>query len=344
MWGLEHRKPFLTHIFFLTLLSIVFGVGCSRQLLDYTDSQTKVTANELDLPPAHYESVAWLTANEIALTYRDPEEREGTTRVGLLDLESGQLEDIILPPQEEGCSPVASWINDLSRLSNGNLFYTFFCIDGGLSGELTEWDRESRAISQLIRYPDFGPGPFSVSPDMTEVLQENPVGAILANELHRFETGGEGQRILANFKRAGSPSWAPDGRSFIFVGTKSTPFDSPETFEDVEGLALSPWTIYEMSADQTELRDLLSGVNRVILKWSPSGDMIAFAGEYRGQSGVWLLEKDSGQVSLIWPYLAPFDWSPDGQYMVILPGENKGPFSSSNNTHPTILDLGGLPE
>jgi len=324
----------------LSYITLLLLAAC--RLLGYTDSQAKVTANKLDLPPAHYESVAWLTANEVALTYRNPEEREGTTRVALLNLESRRLEDIILPPQEEGCSPVASWINDLSRLSNGNLVYTFFCIDGGLSGELTEWDRESRATSQLIRYPNFGPGPFSVSPDMTEVLQENPVGGILSNELHQFEIGGEGQRILADFKRAGSPSWAPDGRSFIFVGTKSTPFDSPETFEDVEGLALSPWTIYEMSADETEPRELVSGVNRVILQWSPDGNKIAFAGEYQDQSGIWLLDKASGEVSLIWPYSTPFDWSPDGRSIVILPGENNGPFSLSNNTYPTILDLENL--
>lgn len=326
----------------LSYMTLLLLAGC--QLLGYVDSQAKVTANELDLPPAHYETVAWLNDDEIAFTYRQPDEREGTTRVALFNVVTGQLEDIILPPQREDCFPVASWINRLSRLSNGNLAYTYFCMEnpGGLAGELYEWDRENRATNQLIRYPDFGPGDFSMSPDMTEVLQENPVGAILSNELHRFEIGGEGQRILADFKRASGPSWAPDGRSFIFVGTKSTPFDSPETFEDVEGLALSPWTIYEISADQTELRELVSGVNRVILQWSPDGNKIAFAGEYRDRSGIWLLDKDSGEVSLIWPYSTPFDWSPDGRSMVILPGENNGPFSSSHNTYPTIVDLENL--
>lgn len=331
-----------TGAYMLCAMILLLLSGC--ELLGYADIRAKVSVDSLDLPAAQYESVAWLTTNEIALTYRNPDEREGTTRVGLANLQTGQLEDIILPPQREDCFPAASWINDLSRLSNGNMAYTYFCMEnpGGLAGELYEWDRESRTTTLLIPYPEFGPGPFSVSPDMTKVLQENPVGAILANELYRFEIGGEGQRILTDFKRAGSPSWAPDGRSFVFAGTQSTPFDSPEDFEDVEGLALSPWNIYEMSADQTELRELLTGVNRVTLKWSPNGDQIAFAGEYRERSGIWLLDKDSGEVSLLWQYSAPFDWSPDGRFMMILSGENNGPFFSSDFTYPTILDLEAL--
>ena len=323
----------------LAILTFLLLSGC--QSPGYEDATAKVTANVLDLPPAYYESVAWLNQGEIAFTYRQPEEREGTTRVALLNLETGQLEDIILPPQREDCFPAGSWINRLSRLSTGDLAYTYFCREnpGGLAGELSMWDRESRVITRLLDYPDFGPGPFSMSPDMTEVLQENPVGGILANELHRFEMDGTGQRLVPDFKRAGSPSWAPDGQSFIFAGTKSTPFDSPEDFDDVEGLALSPWTIYEMRADQSELQELLSGLSRSILKWSPNGDKIAFAGEFQNKRGIWMLERNSGEISLIWQAAASFDWSPDGKSMVILPGEDDGGSALSYLTYPTILNV-----
>lgn len=331
------KEAFVLLSFYVILIMLL--AGC--QLRGYIDSRPDVTATRLDLPQAQYESMAWLSASEIALAYKQPEAREGTIRIALFDLESGYLEDIILPLHPSSCSPVASSMSGLSRLSNGNLGYIYFCVGnpGGYSGELKEWDRASQESTTLVRYPDFGPGPYSVSPDMSEVLQENAVGAILANELHLFRIGGDSQRILTDFKRAGSPSWASDGHSFIFAGTKSTPFDSPETFEDVEGLALSPWSIYEMSADQSQLRELLSGLNRPLLAWSPDGKRIAFTATYRDRHGTWLLDIDSGEVELIWEAGGQFAWSPDSNSLIVLDRDKNNGDRFSYYTYPTILAL-----
>jgi dipeptidyl aminopeptidase/acylaminoacyl peptidase len=325
--------------YWLPILGYLLLLGC--QPSGYVDKTREISSIRLDLPPAQYESVAWLDSKEIALAYKEPEAREGTVRVAMLRLGTGALEDIILPSHPDHCFPVPSGIVLLSRLPNGNLGYIYRCsnMPSGDSGVLYMWDKSTGEIQVLHVYSDFLLGFYTVSPDMTEIIQTSPVGVGLNDELYRFDLGGEGRQIFSDFQRASSPSWSPDGQTIVFAGTESTPYDSPETNEEMVNLLFYPWTIYQMNADGQEVRELLTGISRPLLKWSPDGKRIAFAATYKDKRGIWLLDVNSGEVQLIWDTAATFDWSPDGKSMIVLTREDDNGDPLVYQTYPTILTL-----
>lgn len=312
--------------------------GCGQP--DYIDDTRNVISDRLNVPSTQYRSVAWLNRNQIALTYKRPEVREGEVRVALYRLDSQVLEDIILPNHPDHCLPAPSTIEFLQRLPNGKLGYVYQCshVGGGRTGVLYMWETEREQSRVLQAYSDFAPGSYAVAPDMSEVIQERNVGTGLSDELYRFQLGGEGEQIFSHFQRAAAPSWSPDGKTIIFAGTESTPYDSPTTDRDIRNLLFYPWTIYAMNADGSQVRELLSGISFPLLKWSPDGEWIAFSATYQNKRGIWLLEIDSGTVRLISEKAGPFDWAPESKQLIVLElEENSDPLSYL--TFPTILTL-----
>lgn len=323
----------------LIIMGCLLLLGC--QPSGYVNNTKKVNNVRLNLPPAQYRSVAWLDSEKIALAYQEPEAREGTVRVALLLLPTGELEDVILPSHPDHCFPVPSGIALLSRLPNGNLGYIYRCsnIIGGNSGVLYMWDKLTHERQVLHEFSDFLLGPYTISPDMTELIQASPVGVGLNDELYRFELGGEGRRIFSNFQRATAPSWAPDGQTIVFAGTESTPYDSPETNQEMINLLFYPWTIFQMNADGQQMKELLTGISQPSIKWSPNGKCIAFAANYKDRDGIWLLDVNTGEVQLIWDRVSSFDWSPDGKSMIVLTRADNNGDPLVYETYPTILTL-----
>ncbi len=174
---------------------------------------------------------------------------------------------------------------------------------------------------------------------MSEIIQENAVGSGLNNELYRFQLGREGKQIFSHFQRAAKPSWSSDGKSIIFAGTESTPYDSPTTSRDIENLLFYPWTIYVMDADGSQVRELLTGVSYPgTLSWSPDGRWIAFSATYVNKRGIWLFEVDTETVRLISERYGPFDWSPNSKQLIVLEREESDD-PLSYLTFPTILTI-----
>lgn len=306
----------------ILFVGLWFLTGCG--LSNYIDETGNVKRDDLNVPATQYRSVAWLNNGQIALAYKDPNVREGETRIALYQLESQKLEDIILPNHPDHCFPAPSYIGFLQRLPNDKLGYTYFCKElvGGQSGVLYAWDEASGESQILQEYSDFSIGSYTLSPDMSELIQENAVGARLSNELYRFQLGGEGKQIFSNFQRVTQPSWSSDGKTIIFAGTESTPYDSPTTSRDIENLLFSPWTIYAMDADGSQIREILTGISYPgTLRWSPNGKWIAFSATYENKRGIWLLEVDTETVKLVSERYGPFDWSPNSKQLIVLERE-----------------------
>ena len=313
--------------------------GCSSP--NYIDGTKDINRNALNVPTSQYRSVAWLNKDYIALAYKEPTAREGETRIALYQLESQELEDIILPNHPDHCFPAPSGIGFLQRLPNDKLGYTYFCkeVVGGQSGILYTWDEASGESQILQEYSDFSIGSYTLAPDMSEIIQENAVGSRLNNELYRFQLGGEGKQIFSDFQRAAKPSWSSDGKTIIFAGTESTPYDSPTTSRDIENLLFYPWTIYAMDADGSQVREILTGISYPgTLSWSPDGKWIAFSATYENKRGIWLLEVDTETVRLISERAGPFDWSPNSKQLIVLEREESDD-PLSYLTFPTILTI-----
>ncbi|HRQ42166.1 MAG TPA: hypothetical protein PLD25_29960 [Chloroflexota bacterium] len=327
---------------YLLLLLLMFGsfVGCQDKA--YTDMTGEIEMTRLKVPNADYQSVAWLNEQTIAFISKDPDlDGNSDAAIGVFNIEMNKWEIVIPPMQLADCFTRPSSYESLSRLPDGSLGYIFFCnkVDGGHSGTLYRWDIETAEVSVLQEYPDFSPSKYTVSPDFTEIIQENAIGVGLNNELYRFSLGGDGKQIFPDFQRAAAPHWSPDGQSVIFAGTTNTPYSDPKSNHDIANLLLYPWTIYQMDADGSNVRELLTGLSSPILKWAPDGKRIAFSAEFSGKEGIWILDMETKGISRVWRKGDLFDWSPDSKRIIVLDSEIYEQNALTFVAHPTILNI-----
>src|SRR5690606_11994358 len=103
---------------------------------------------------------------------------------------------------------------------------------------------------------------------------------------------------------------------------------------DIEDLLLYPWDLYLMDANGRNVRTVLPEAGGPYqLKWSPiARNLLAFSGDFHGIPGIWLLNTDSLELTRMWAQNTFYDWSPDGEKMVIIAeGE-------ADDTYPIIIN------
>jgi len=154
------------------------------------------------------------------------------------------------------------------------------------NGETRVWikDLVSGSESALCRSPSFAP---KFSPDGTSLLFERNEG--LRNDLFRVALATREERPVA--RAAATGSWAPDGRSVIYVRQQTeTGSDQGDEIVTVDLGSGQERTLY---------RGVIVSSGGVFPSWSPNGRVI-WIGVTEGQTGVpdriGLLDPKSGQL------------------------------------------------
>lgn len=318
-------QPVLVALSILVLFLVVGGSACSRREYVFLD-QIPIP---LTAPRGHYEDIAWLELNIVALDYRPSlDTKNSKTRLMIYNTISGSsylLPDAI--PQE--CHE--TWYGRINRLPNGLLGYLWECIPQlGIARDfrLHQWDQANRADQELYRYPiPFEATAFSFASAMDSWLQEQS-GDGLGNKLHFVEPGQAPTRLLENsFARAGHPAWLPDGR-IIFAGTPQLPESGTNLFSGLPGITAGlsqAWNIYLTDLDSlhgetvNDDQVILSDIQYIeAVKVSPDGQFVSFLGTIDGNQGLWIYRLTTGELARVWAGFGPYDWSPDSKELMVL--------------------------
>lgn len=323
---------------YIMCIALFMLANCRAQ--DFTESSDEISVTPLAVPAAEYHSVAWLDEQHIAFSYRKTEfgDRDADRRIAILDLHTDEWQDISLPALPAKCRPAASGVSHLSRLPDGNLGFVLNCNNGGVSGELYSWNTNTEKVEvQQVYDSPFRVSYYTFSPDMKRLIQEDAEGPGLNNKLYRITPSGSLERLLTQFVRARSPSWSPNEDVIVFSGTKIEGEERGDlmTWDEIESLALHPWDLYLMNPDGSNVRILLSNAGRPYqIKWSPDGaPLLAYAGDYQNKQGLWMFDVDTHDITRVWQQNTFYDWSPDGQRMVIIEQDESG------GTYPVIFDV-----
>jgi hypothetical protein len=229
------------------------------------------------------------------------------------------------------------------KLSNHNIGFVDTCITGGNEIRTIREINISTGEIGLLLNPGIGgvPGKFSFSSDMTELVQEDMTGRFLSNKLFYLKND-EVFQILPDFTRAMYPDWSPLGRQIAFWGTENYSGGDPEEFttlSEILGLSSYSWDLFISTPEGMDVVKVFSDVDDVLLlAWSPNAEKIAFSGTIDGNSGVFVLDLNTSNVTRIWSKLGDFDWSPDGAKILILDTE-KDSNGNIKNQSINILDI-----
>jgi WD40-like Beta Propeller Repeat len=301
----------------------------------------------LSIPHGSYLDTAWLGEDKIAFLYAsDPNAEIWDYQIFLHKLGTQEWH-ILSTPHAPECKLVS--YAALERLPNFQLGFVSTClVDHGQStseiSSLSMWDAHNNSVQVLQRYPEpFTAGPYTFAPAMTELIQEQPVGSGLNNKIYRVSRNGQMQQLFPNYQRVATPSWSPDGGKIAFLGTEIYPENksgTPLTTSQIQDLFNYPWDLYVMDANGSNVHIVLKGIEKEgLVQWSPLGTFLAFAGKYKNQEGVWILNIDTLQVFRVWPYSTVYDWSPDGRQMVIIQKKKE---DGVEREQPVIVDLSVL--
>jgi Tol biopolymer transport system component len=318
---MPYRHLIISRFVVIALLGL-FLSGCNSGYKDFT---TQIEKRSLTIPDGDYRGVAWLDRNTFAFRYAvTPSNSLVDYHVVVYTLGKDTL--YTLPtPKDNQCQSTLD-LGPLERLPNDKLGFIVECSLENPVGErdtLFAWDKASNGFQSLRVYEkQFRASSYTFSPDMLEMIQENATSYGMFNELYRIDQTGVMDRLLPNYLRLSSPSWSPSGKTIAFMGTEKYPNGDPHKFEnwsDIEAVLLYPWDILIMNIDSGDIHIAVSGVRDFSeLKWSPTGNLLSFNGEYEGTQGIWIFAPDKQQVIRIWPHSDSYDWSPDGDRIVVI--------------------------
>lgn len=314
----------------LILLLVAGASACSSMPYVLLD----ITPTTMVAPDGHYEDVAWLEADVLAMQYMPrPDTHNVNTSLMILNRDSG---DYYLLPDDIPPDCYETRYGRINRLSNGLLGYLWECIPHkGIARDfrLHQWDQTKQTDQELYRYPiPFEATAFSFAPGMDYWLQEQS-GDGLFNKLHFVESEKAPVRLLeSSFTRAGHPSWLPDGR-IIFAGSQQARESDANLFSGLPGIVgglREPWSIYltDLSSllrgDVGEDQIILSSIRYIeAVKVSPDGKDVAFLGTIDNNEGLWVYRLETGELARIWEGFGPYDWSPDSDELVVLVRESE---------------------
>jgi hypothetical protein len=313
---------------FITLLVL----GCKSS---FTDVSSEMNFSNISLPEnKHAYSATWLSKNTIIFVKKlvdddfdhdylfNPKSIVVLDELYSYDLDTHEWEKFALDTNLDCHAQDIGW---LARLPNNKLGLVQSCrgITLDIIQEFDLSNHETRALFKNNISPNMEikwVGSYAFSPDMTELVQEYPIGRFLSNQLYYIKLGEKPRQIFPNFIRVMYPDWSPHNREIAFWGTENySDNENPDlkTTQDIVGLASYPWNLYISSPEGNDVRLMFSSIeNPGGISWSPTKDIIAFSGEFEGKQGLWLFDPVSLEITRIWNKQVGFSWSPDGTRII----------------------------
>lgn len=142
------------------------------------------------------------------------------------------------------------------------------------------------------------------SPDGKKIAYEsNQAGGW---EIYTMNSDGSDVVQLTSTTRSHFPNWSPDGTKIAFY------YEAPPNNTN--------HVIYVLNADGGELTPLTDPtIGARVPVWSPDGTKIAYYSYYANPSGIYSINPDGTNPTLILAIVgvSDFDWSPDGRFLVI---------------------------
>lgn len=322
----------MKHLLILSFL-MIFISSCKTS---FTDISHEVKSSNVPLPENQhlYYSSAWLSENTIVFLKEledkdfnhdylfNPESIVVLDEIYSYNVITQEWANVDLGNKLD-CH--AQDIGYLERLPNNKLGLVQSCRGSGID-VILEFDISTGEIRTLFKN-NTSPnveikwiGSYAFSPDMTELVQEYPIGRYLSNQLYFIKLGEKPQQIFTNFIRVMIPAWSPYNREIAFWGTERYGDEKGtdlKTTEDIVGLASHPWDLYISSPEGDNVRLMLTSIEDPAgISWSPTKNIIAFSGKFERTEGLWLFDPVSLEITRIWKKRVGFSWSPDGTKII----------------------------
>lgn len=315
---------------FLLSISLLLA-SCAPPIFKGQPVFDSSASGDPDLAGMFYQ-VAWVNHNDLVFLYTDSKE---------LSLSAFDLHQYSFQTEHwsrldvgarQGCSSIERrWLQKLGVDSVGlfqrcNLLEASKAV-GGID-QLRSYSLATGTSRTVVEYGrEFHAASYSISPFDGRILQLDTRDQIF------IVTGRERTQILTNFVRVSTACWSPVGDQFAFLAAGMVdPGGQDGVFPQLP--INSPYDLYLVdSPDDVPVR-LVKGVRYgLYLKWSPDGSRLAFRGEVAGQSGIWVYELGSRKLYRVWDQRAFFDWSPDGDRMIVVPPPG------NSETVPLLIDV-----
>jgi len=275
--------------------------------------------------------VAWLRDGTVVVAFA-PERDNTLARLGTVDLGSGEIDELPLPPNR-GCR--GQQAREPTPLPDGRLGLLYVCEqdDVGHNASIEAFDLQGHRFERLFGLESIwvSSGPYTVSPDLQWAVIAH--GGLICEGLARFSRSGpdplpvaisedgrsfrldtpvDGAGKCADTGRAHFPTWSPDGRTIAFLGSPASIGLSGQ------GRLDAPWNVYLLDATSLSPRRGLGGIHNARgLRWSPDGTRLAFAGQIGSQEGTWTVRPVDNVPQMISSTdLGWLAWSPDGTQIV----------------------------
>jgi len=296
-----------------------------------SDASPLPEASQVPVGDRDLYGVVWLRDGTVVVTFA-PERDDTLARLGTVDLVSGGIDELPLPPNE-GCRRQQA--REPTLLPDGRLGLLYVCEqdDVGHNASIQAFDLQGRRFERLFGLESIwvSSGPYTVSPDLQWAVIAH--GGLICEGLSRFTRSGpaplpvtisdegrsfrldtpvDGAGKCADTGRAHFPIWSPDGRTIAFLGSPASIGLSSQ------GRLDAPWNVYLLDATSLSPRPGLRGIHNARgLRWSRDGTQLAFAGEIGNQKGTWTVRPVDNVPHLIsstdLDWLA---WSPNGMQLV----------------------------
>ena len=318
----------------LVLLGSMILAGCQP---GFTDMSHELPVREVyHLPVGGLLDIAWLDSQTIIMDIDD----ENYPKLEVLYVDSQESKPLHI---QSTCR--RPFTRSLKVLLNQRPRFILSCTNPK-SQIIQEIDIAKKVTKDIYIEPSIGwVGNFSYSQDMKEIILVDVNGLYLESSLYHLDDSDSRTNLTTEFLRADFPAWSPTDDVVAFLGTKPySESNDPKNWDQIENFLDYPWKLYLYDPENMKIDELpLEIVHPSRFKWSPNGKLLAFSGEYKGLSGVWVVSNldtpDKLSVTRIVDGSAVFDFSPDSKSLVFAYGAYSGQQDTEKQNTIYVVDI-----